>query len=223
MKTRPSSKRRAVARAFFGRLLGAACAIGVAACGPGADPSYRLSHHPADTAARPLRHYPVARQGDLTAWLASDHVLPSGKWLYAPDDPTTRYRIVGVIRAKDMPQATKHDGAFLLAEGYDGPLFELWQGREAEGRLFNGDGRWIRVRLHQDDAVNTWVAVSRPHQIGGWSGYPVVIGDPARPQAVAGAMWYRRNDNARIGGATSTRMLGRELGRLRFADFARSR
>jgi hypothetical protein len=195
----------------------------LAACGSRATPSYFLSHHPDDTRSRPLSHYPVARQGDLSAWLASDHVLPASQWLYAPGDTMPRHRIVGVIRAGSMPEGSAHDGAFLVVSGYDGPLFDLWEGTEAKGRMFTGSGGWLTVQLRQGEAVNTWVRVSRRHSIGGWSGFPVVIGDPARPEAVAGAMWYKSNTDRTMGGATSTRMLKRWLGKLRLADFVGTR
>ena len=121
-----------------------------------------------------------------------------------------------------MPEAAPHDGAFLVVSGYDGPVFGLWEGTESPGRLFTGSG-WLPVQLKQEEAVNTWVRVSRSQQIGGWSGFPVVIGDPASPEAIAGAMWYRSNIDAGMGGAASTRMLKRWLGRLRLADFASTR
>ncbi len=196
----------------------AACLL-LASCAPHPPPSYFLSHHPDDTRSRPLCHYPVARQGNLTAWLTSDHVQPAGGWLYLPGDPNPKYRIVGTIHSGAMPEAVKHDGSFLIVAGYEGPLFELWQGTDAEGRLFTGPDGWIPVHLHQDDAVNTWLKVPRRRAVGGWSGFPVVIGDPAHPDAIAGAMWYKSNTEPRLGGTTSTRMLQRWLGRLKLADF----
>lgn len=201
----------------------ATAALLFAACGVGTrshPPAYLLSSPPGPSAGRKLIHYPVARQGKLTAWLTSDHVLPNSKALYSQDDPTPKFPIVGVIRAKSMPELAKHDAALLIVEGYDGPLFDLWLGSEAEGRLFIGRDRgWIPVTLHQDDSVNTWVTVSRPNKIGGWSGFPVVIGDPNRPEAVAGAMWYKSTINAVHGGAASTRMVHDWIGKLRFAEF----
>jgi hypothetical protein len=200
---------------------GACASLLLAACAPHRPPSYHLSHHPDDTHSRPLRHYPVARQGNLTAWLTSDHVMPASDWLYAPGDPNPKYRIVGTIRASAMPERAKHDGSFLVVAGYEGPLYELWQGTDGEGRLFIGPEGWIPVRLHQDDAVNTWLKVSPRRKIGGWSGFPVVIGNPDQPEAIAGAMWYKSNTEATHGGTTSTRMLRRWLGRLRLADYVK--
>jgi hypothetical protein len=193
----------------------------LSSCGSSVPPSYFLSHHPDDTTSRQLRHYPVARQGDLTAWLTSDHVHPNSDWIYVPGDPNPKHRIVGNIPASAMPQAAKHDGAFLIVRGYDGPLFDLWQGTDAEVSLFTGSGGWIPALIHQDDSVNSWVKVSPRHNIGGWSGYPVVLGDPNHPEAIAGAMWYKSNLDPQLGGATSTRMLQRELAKLRFADFVK--
>lgn len=197
----------------------AAVGLLLAACGNQATPSYFLSHHPDDSSSRQLSHYPVARQGDLTAWLASDHVLPASKWLYAPGDSAPKHRIVGVIRARSMPELSAHDGAFLIVSGYAGPLFELWEGTDATGSMFTGSGGWLPVQLRQDMAVNTWVKVSRRHRIGGWSGFPVIMGDPAHPDLVVGAMWYKSNTDPTLGGVTSTRMLKRWLGKLRLADF----
>lgn len=199
------------------RLLACAATLLLAACGTHTPPAYFLSHHPSDTRSRQLRHYPVARQGKLTAWLTSDHVSTSGPWLYTPGDPAPKCRIVGNIRARDMPQGVKHDGAFLVVSGYEGPIFDLWQGTDAEGKLFTSSGSWIPVRLHQAEAVNT--RVKAPQKIGGWSGFPLVIGDPDHPDAIAGAMWYRNNIKPTFGGATSTRLLKRWLGKLRLADF----
>jgi hypothetical protein len=210
-------------RGMFHLLPCAVAALLLAACAGSSTPSYHVSHDPANTGARPQPHYPVGRQGDLTAWIASDHVLPAGRWLFAPGDPATKYPIVGIIRAASMPEGSPHDGAFLVVSGYHGPLFDLWEGVDAPGRLFTGGGGWLPVQLHQPDAVNTWVRVSRRQQIGGWSGFPVVIGDPARPEAVAGVMWYRSNTDPGMGGAASTRMLKRWLGKLRLADFAKPR
>jgi hypothetical protein len=188
-------------------------------CGSQSAPPYFLSHHPQDTGCRPLRHYPVARQGNLTAWLTSDHVSPATDWLYSPGDPNPKYTIVGMIRAGSMPEAAKHDGSFLVVSGYAGPLFELWQGSAAEGSLFTGEGGWIPVTIRQEDAVNSWVRVSPRRSIGGWSGFPIVIGDPDAPTAIAGAMWYKSNTEPTLGGTTSTRMLRRWVGKLKFADF----
>lgn len=202
------------------RILSSVTGLLLAACASQGPTAYYLSHHPDDTRSRQLRHYPVERQGNLTAWLTSDHVSPAGNWLYAPGDPAPKHEIVGKIRAADMPQAVKHDGSFLIVAGYDGPLYPLWEGSEAEGRLFTGTG-WIDAKLNQQDGVNTWVKVSRAHRIGGWSGFPVVIGDPDVPEAVAGAMWYKHNHLPQLGGATSTRMLKRALGTLRFSDFVK--
>ena len=200
------------------RLIAAASLL-LASCAAHRTPSYLLSHHPDDSHSRPLRHYPVARQGNLTAWLTSDHVKPAGDWLYVPDDPNPKYRIVGTIHASAMPERAKHDGSFLIVSGYEGPLFELWQGTEAEGRLFTGAGGWIPVRIQQGDAVNTWVKVSPRRSVGGWSGFPIVIGDPAHPDAIAGAMWYKSTVQPTLGGATSTRMLRRWLAQLKLADY----
>ena len=207
---------------FLHPLLAGASLLLLASCAPsGPPPGYFLSHHPGDSTSRQLRHYPVARQGELTAWLTSDHVKPSQKWLFMPDDAETKYPIVGNIPARAMPQAAKHDGAFLLAKGYDGPLYEMWDGTDAQVSIFTGSGGWIPGLIHQDGSVNSWVKVSRRHKIGGWSGFPVVIGDPARPQAIAGAMWYKHNLEPQVGGVTSTRMLKKELQKLRFADYAK--
>jgi len=211
-------------------------------CGGSSEPAaYYLSHHPEDHAARPLRHFPVARQGNLTAWVTSDHVRSSQNWLYAPDDIVPKYKIVGQIRAKDMPEESKgrvsglnfskakgptvatippkyikHDGAFLIVKGYDGPLYELWTGKEGKGQMYTGKGGWVPVALKQDE-IQTWVYSQA--NIGGWSGYPVVIGDPAKPDFVVGAMWYRVDANHRIGGTTSGRLLEKWLSKLEFAQF----
>jgi len=209
-------------KVFVRSVLCAALGVLLTSCGNQAQPSYFLSHSPAATSGRQLIHYPVARQGDLTAWLTSDHARAGGKWLYAPGDPAPRHPIVGVIRASSMPATTKHDGAFLIVSGYQGPLFELWEGTHANGRVFVGSGDWIPVEIHQQESVNTWVRVSRPHKVGGWSGYPVVIGDPAQPEAIAGAMWYKSTKQATLGGAASTRMLKKWLGILRFEDYVKA-
>lgn len=204
---------------FSTRVLIAAAGLLLASCAARNPPAYFLSHHPDDTSSRPLCHYPVARQANLTAWLTSDHVGLAGAWLYTPGDPNPKYRIVGTIHSGAMPEAAQHDGSFLIVTGYDGPLFELWQGTDGEGRLFTGPDGWIPVHFHQGDAINTWVRVSPRRQIGRWSGFPVVIGDPAHPNAIVGAMWYKSNTEPRLGGTTSTRMLQRWLGRLKFADY----
>lgn len=190
-------------------------------CGSHTTPSYFLSHPPEDTTSRPLRHYPVARQGELTAWLTSDHVSPACDWLYTPGDPNPKCRIVGIIHSGSMPEAAKHDGSFLVVSGYKGPLFELWQGSEAEALLFTGEDGWIPVRIRQDEAVNSWIKVSPGRSVGGWSGFPIVIGDPDHPTAIAGAMWYKSNTDSTLGGAASTRMLKRWLGKLKLADFVK--
>lgn len=213
-------------------------------CGGSAEPAaYYLSHHPEDHSARPLRHFPVARQGNLTAWVTSDHVRSSQNWLYAPDDIVPKYKIVGQIRAKDMPEESKgrasglnfskskgptvatippkylkHDGSFLIVKGYDGPLYELWTGKEGKGQMFTGKGGWVPVTLKQE-GVKTWVYSQV--NIGGWSGYPVVVGDPAKPDFVVGAMWYRVDANHRIGGTTSSLLLKKWLAKLEFAKFAK--
>lgn len=202
-------------------LIAAAAGLLLASCAARNPPAYFLSHSPDDTVSRPLRHYPVARQGKLTAWLTSDHVKPAGNWLYTPGDRNPKYRIVGIIPSGAMPEAAQHDGSFLVVDGYDGPLFELWQGTDADGRLFTGADGWIPAHFHQDNAVNTWVTVSRHRSIGGWSGFPAVIGDPEHPDAIAGAMWYKSNTEPRLGGTTSTRMLKRWLGSLKLEDYVR--
>lgn len=191
----------------------------LASCGSQTAPSYFLANPPEDTTSKPLRFYPVARQGNLTAWLTSDHVNPACDWLYAPGDSNPKFPIVGIIRAQSMPEAAKHDGSFLIVSGYGGPLFELWQGSEAAVSLFTGEGGWIPARIHQEDGVNSWIRISPGRSIGGWSGFPVVIGDPKNPAAIAGAMWYKSNTDPSLGGATSTRMLQRWLGKLKFSDF----
>ncbi|MDF1712182.1 MAG: hypothetical protein P1U90_08080, partial [Akkermansiaceae bacterium] len=112
-------------------------------------PSYYLSHHPADTKSRQLRHYPVARQGNLTAWVTSGHVKTSTKSLFSPGDPSPKHPIVGNIGPKDMPADAKHDGAFLVVSGYNGPIFNLWDGLSGEGKLFTGKGGWVPVKLSQ--------------------------------------------------------------------------
>lgn len=203
--------------------VGATSALLLASCGSQTTASYFLSHPPDDTTSRPLRHYPVARQGEFTAWLTSDHTSPACDWLYSPGDPNPKHPIVGIIRSGSMPEAAKHDGSFLVVSGYQGPLFELWQGSEAEGRLFTGEGGWIPVSIRQDEAVNSWVRVSPGRSIGGWSGFPIIIGNPNHPDAVAGAMWYKSNTDSTLGGAASTRMLRRWLGKLKLSDFVTKR
>ena len=191
-------------------------------CGESIAPAYHLTQQPSKVGLRERRLYPVARQGDLTAWLASDHVFAHGEWLYHPDDEAPRYRVVGSIRARDMPRGTKHDGAFVIASGYEGPLFPLWEGESGEGLLYVRKGRWLPVRVSQlDGSVNTWVRVADGRRIGQWSGNPVVIGDPRRPQAVVGVMWYKSNLTPELGGTTSGRMLRKELARLGFEDFVK--
>lgn len=178
------------------------------------------SHPPSVTTGVALCHYPVARQGKLTAWLTSNHRPKGGDWLYAPNDPSIRHRIVGMIGANAMPSNPPNDGAFLLTSDYSGPIFPLWEGKEASGLLYGGfDEGWIPVALHQADVINTWVKMPGRRIVGGWSGYPVVIGDPAHPDFVAGAMWYRANDDGNFGGATSTRLMKYWVEHLRFADF----
>lgn len=201
----------------------AAAGLLLASCGNQNPPAYFLSQPPEDTTSRPLRHYPVARQGDLTAWLTSDHVSPACDWLYSPGDSNPKYPIVGIIRSDSMPEAAKHDGSFLVVSGYGGPLYPLWQGSDGEGLLFTGKDGWIPIAIRQDESVNSWVRVSPGRSIGGWSGFPVVIGKPNHPDAIAGAMWYKSNTEPTLGGAASTRMLQRWLGKLRFADFVKKR
>jgi hypothetical protein len=194
--------------------------VGLVACGNRPTPACYLSHHPSDTKSPALRHFPVARQGKLTAWLTSAHRAKSGDWLYAPNDPSIRHRIVGIIPASAMPTRPAHDGAFLLTSTYTGPIFPLWEGKEAKGLLYTGhEGGWTPVGLYQADVINTWVNMPGSLTIGGWSGYPVVIGSPANPEFVAGAMWYRANDDGTWGGAASTRMLKQWIPRLKFADY----
>ncbi|MDA7533951.1 hypothetical protein N8576_00690 [bacterium] len=188
------------------RILISFCFGFLASCGRSPESkAYFLSHHPLDKSARPLRHYPVARQGELTAWITSDHVKSSQSWLFAPNDNIPKYPIVGQIRAKDMPERTKHDGSFLVVSGYEGPLYDFWLGSEGEGQMFTGNGGWVPVVLWDDSKARTWVRSQNP--IGGWSGFPVVIGDPSNPDAIVGAMWYRANQDHRIGGTTSSRLL----------------
>lgn len=180
------------------------------------------SYHPETRPGVTLRHYPVGRQGNLTAWLTSDHRMSAGNYLYNPTDANTRHRIVGRIRASAMKVSVKHDGAFLLTGDYTGPIYPLWEGTESKALLYAGETKgWIPVDLEQRPAVNTWVITRRSDPIGGWSGYPVVIGDPANPESVAGAMWYRSNLNRRLGGAASTRMLKEWLDRLDFKKFVK--
>jgi hypothetical protein len=180
--------------------------------------AYYLSHHPDDKKARQLRHYPVARQGNLTAWVTSNHVGKAVTWLYEPGNPVPKYPIVGKIMARHMPAPSKHDGSFLIVRGYNGPLYDLWTGSKGEGQLFTGKD-WVPVKLEQLPGVNTWVLSKQP--IGGWSGYPVVIGNPAKPDAIGGAMWYRHNKNLKLGGTTASRFLKAHLAKLRFEDFVR--
>jgi len=180
-------------------------------------PAYYLSQHPDDKRSRQLRHYPVARQGNLTAWVTSDHVGQAAKWLYKPENPEPAHPIVGKIRSKHMPADTKHDGSFLIVRGYQGPLFKLWDGERGEGLLYNGRN-WQPIWLEQgENGVNTWVYSKT--KIGSWSGFPVVIGDPIEPEAIAGAMWYRDNTNPYMGGATSSSFLANWLNKLKFENF----
>jgi hypothetical protein len=151
--------------------------------------------------------------------VASDHVLPAGRWLYAPGDRSPRHPIVGIIRASEMPAAAPHDGAFLVVSGYEGPVYPLWEGEEAQGMLYAGGGSWLPVHLVQQDAVATRVQVSAPRTIGGWSGHPVVIGSPSRPEAVVGAMWHRSTAEPWVGGTTAPRLLRSWLGRLQLKDY----
>jgi hypothetical protein len=199
-----------------------AASLGLFACAPTSTPACYPSHHPDDTQAPEMCHYPVARQGKLTAWLTSDHRRAAGDWLYSPADSSIRHRIVGVIPGGAMPSSPQHDGAFLLTADYDGPLFQLWEGTEATGLLYSGRTQgWLPVQIYQGNVINTWVKLHGSLTIGGWSGYPVIIGEPARPEFVAGAMWYRSNSRPSEGGATSTRLLKIWLGRLKFADFVK--
>ena len=197
-----------------------AALLGSVSCSLGLVPACYWSRQPGDAASPALRHYPVARQGKLTAWLTSNHRRAAGDWLYAPNDSSIRHRIVGTIGAEAMPSGPPHDGALLLTADYTGPIFPLWEGNEATGLLYGGDGEgWIPVALYQAEVLNTWVKLPARQNIGGWSGFPIVIGDPARPEFVAGAMWYRSNDDGTWGGAASTRLLKYWAARLRFADF----
>jgi hypothetical protein len=167
-------------------------------------------------------HFPVARQGAITAWLTSDHRRKGGDWLHAPDGSSTRHRIVGEIRARDMPAGVAHDGAFLLTDTYEGPVFPLWKGREAEGRLYTGrEAGWVSVALYQESerCVNTWLRLPGGMKAGGWSGHPIVIGNPSNPSAVAGAMWYKSTLDPSLGGVTSTAMLFHRLQQLDFSRF----
>ena len=190
---------------------------------PGVAPSAAYpSYDPTQGKSVPLRHYPVGRQGNLTAWLTSDHRMSSGDYLYNPKDPSIRHRIVGRIRASSMKEAVNHDGAFLLTNDYNGPIYPLWEGAEGKGLLYGGETiGWIPVDLYHKPGVNIWVASGRAQKIGFWSGFPVVVGDPANPEAIAGAMWYRTNKNHHLGGATSPRMLKSWLGRLDFKDYVK--
>lgn len=196
-------------------------------CAPvGFDASFSSSY-PGVNQGPDLRHFPVARQGVITAWLTSDHCRKGGDWLHAPDGSGTRHRIVGEIRAVAMPVGFPHDGAFLLTDTYQGPVFPLWEGRQAEGRPYTGrETGWVRVMLYQESAtsVNTWLRLPGGMKAGGWSGHPLVIGSPTQPTAVAGAMWYKSNSDPSLGGATSTStaMLRECLRRLDFARFVKA-
>jgi hypothetical protein len=211
----------AVMRRWMRGMLWLSAGVLLQSCGESIPPVHHLAQPPTPSGAG-RRLYPVARQGDLTAWLASDHVLPGGEWLYHPEDPAPRYPVVGSIRARDMPRGTSHDGAFVLTTGYGGPLFPLWEGEACEALLFDGKGRWLPVRVSQlEGSVNSWVRVADGRSIGQWSGNPVVIGDPRRPESVVGVMWYKSNLTPELGGTTSGRMLRKELSRLRFEDFVK--
>lgn len=194
-------------------------------CAPGPPEACFPSTTPGMTTGPELRHFPVARQGTITAWLTSDHRRKGGDWLHAPDGSGERHRIIGEIRAAAMPVGHPHDGAFLLTDSYQGPVFPLWEGRQAEARLYAGrEHGWVPVMLYQESArsVNTWLRLPGGMKAGGWSGHPLVIGDPSRPEAVAGAMWYKSTADPTLGGATSTAMLRQCLRRLDFASFVRS-
>lgn len=194
-------------------------------CAPGPMEACFSSSYPGANQGPDLRHFPIARQGSLTAWLTSDHRRKGGDWLHAPDGSGTRHRIVGEIRAAAMPVGSAHDGAFLLTDSYQGPVFPLWEGQQAEGRLYTGrETGWVRVLLYQESArsVNTWLRLPGGMKAGGWSGHPLVIGSPSQPTAVAGAMWYKSTADPSLGGATSTAMLRQCLRRLDFARFVKS-
>jgi hypothetical protein len=104
-----------------------------ASCASGSKEACFSSSSPGANQAPDLRHYPVARQGSITAWLTSDHRRKGGGWLLAPDGSGTRHRIVGEIRAAAMPVGCAHGGAFLLTDTYHGPVFPAL-GRPAGGR-----------------------------------------------------------------------------------------
>ena len=194
-------------------------------CTPGLPDACFSSHPPGMTTGPDLRHFPVARQGSITAWLTSDHCRKGGDWLHAPDGSGRMHRIIGEIRASAMPVGHPHDGAFLLTDSYQGPVFPLWEGRQAEARLYSGrEHRWVPVMLYQESArsVNTWLRLPGGMRAGGWSGHPLVIGNPSGPEAVAGAMWYKSTTDPTLGGATSTAMLNQCLRRLNFANFVSS-
>lgn len=189
-------------------------------CVPMETPACYSSYDPAVKTGPALRHYPVGRQGNLTAWLTSDHRMAASDWLYSPGKGAIRHRIVGKIHASAMPSRPMHDGAFLLTADYHGPIYPLWEGTEGTGYLYAGfENGWLPVKLYQGNVINTWVQLPGKMQVGGWSGFPVVIGKPAHPEAIAGAMWYRSNSEPSAGGATSTRLLKHWLGRIRFADY----
>jgi hypothetical protein len=191
-------------------------------CAPGPMEACFSSSYPGANQGPDLRHFPIARQGSLTAWLTSDHRRKGGEWLHAPDGSGRRHRIVGEIRASDMPVGSAHDGAFLLTDTYEGPVFPLWDGQQADGRLYTGSRTgWVSVTLYQesDRCVNTWLRLPGGMKAGGWSGYPLVIGSPSQPTAVAGAMWYKSTSDPSLGGATATAMLRRWLQLLDFSSF----
>lgn len=94
----------------------------------------------------------------------------------------------------------------------------------ASSSLLKNTGGWVTVRLHQQPgAVNTWLKLPRSMRVLGWSGYPVVIGPPSAPEAIAGAMWYKSNLEDRLGGAASTAMLKHQLEHIHFADHLNKR
>lgn len=209
-------------RPMFAKLVLLAVVPFVASCGPKSVGACFSSSYPGVNRGPELFHFPVARQGAITAWLTSDHRRKAGDWLHAPDGSGTRHRIVGEIRASDMPVGTAHDGAFLLTDTYEGPVFPLWDGQQADGRLYTGSGTgWVSVTLYQesDRCVNTWLRLPGGMKAGGWSGYPMVIGSPSQPTAVAGAMWYKSTSDPSLGGATATAMLRRWVRLLDFSSF----